>query len=482
MVNSDSPGTVQNEVRIAVDPVNSLNIVTAYNDSIGAASTPLGISFSIDGGLNWMDRQLSTPLNPQGVGNFVDIFDPIISASAGDFYAGYIGTNGRPSVAGGGDSGLFIERSSDGGNTWTGATVIDSNPASAGPVDGNYRFNDRPHMFTDLAGFTHVTWIKDVGVNLPTSDIYYNYSNLPAVPNPPINPTGLSFLPTSVLVNDNSAGSGGNDMGNVPYVASHPNGRVYVAWIDVNVQNPNASSATIKLDSATVPGAPVFGTDISVITIDPIPRRLSDASLAPEAKADSYPVIGVDPNDVTAQTIYMAYAAEPGGGDESDIFFIKSTNGGASWSTPLRVNDDATTNDQMQPAIALKQGPGGTVIDLIWYDKRNGAGDNMWDVYAARSSNGGASFSSNVRLSDTSSLMTTDTLGNGWLGEYLGLAIDPVTQDALTVFTARGSLPSDQYGDIYFDRTANSAIPEPPSMVLALLAFAGVLSWRRFVR
>ena len=67
-------------------------------------------------------------------------------------------------------------------------------------------------------------------------------------------------------------------------------------------------------------------------------------------------------NDPSGNTVFLTYAAEvTGTGDEGDIFFTKSTNGGLNWTTPIRVNNDATTNDQIHPEIAQK--PNGD-IDL----------------------------------------------------------------------------------------------------------------------
>ena len=99
-INGDAPGTVQNEVRIVRNPTDVNNLAVAYNDSIGQASTPLGISFSTDGGVIWTDRQLSVPAHPI-IGSPDDgialpfIFAPFIGAGpAGDLFAGYIAADG----------------------------------------------------------------------------------------------------------------------------------------------------------------------------------------------------------------------------------------------------------------------------------------------------------------------------------------------------------------------------------------------------
>ena len=474
-VNSDLPADVQNEVRIAADQGNFQNLVVAYNDRVAAAvPNPLGVSYSSDGGLTWTDNQLGVPADPFNPGsNLSAIFDPIVSAVRGDFFAGYVATG----QAQGGSSGIFVEGSADGGMTWSGPTLVDANPPFNPATPNSFRSNDRPHMISDRALFTHVTWIKDVGLNQPFSDIYYNFSNAPAAPPSPGN-SGLSFLPTSVIVNDNP---GGTDMANVPYVASHPNGTVYIAWIDLNVTQPNVSSATIKLDRTTIPPGgpvPVFGLDINVATVDPLPKNLSTGTGLTDARAGSYPVIALDDNDPTAQTIYMAYAAEvTGTPDEGDIFFIKSTDAGNTWTSPLRVNDDTTMNDQMHPAIAVK--PDGA-IDLVWYDKRNSANDDAWDVYITRSTDGGNSFATNLRVTDVTFPTPTDQSGTKpWLGEYLGLTVDG--SDAYIAFTSRGGPPGDQRGDIFFDRIPNASIPEPASSLLLVVGVV-LLAWRAWLR
>ena len=480
MINADPPGDVQNEIRIAVNPTNPLNLVTAYNDRPGGTlPTTLGVSFSNDGGATWTDRQLGVPNNPNPpFGSLNVIFDPFISAApSGDFYAGYVATE----PVGGGTSGLFIERSVDGGATWSGPTTISLDSPALGPVDPTYRFNDRPHSTTDTTGRTHVAWIKDVGVNQPTSDIHYSVSGPPG---PPMigNPTGLNFT-SPVTVNDFP---GGVDMANAPSVSSHPNGTTYIAWIDVNVQSMDAASGTIFIDSTTIPPGPgpfpppAFGVDATVAVIDPLPRHLSTSlGVADGARAGSYPVIVVDPVDPSSQTVYLAFAAENAGGDEGDIFFTKTTDGGTSWTTPLRVNDDATTFDQMHPAIALKND--GT-IDIIWYDKRNSVNDDAWDVYFASSTDGGNSFLPNLRVSDFTAPAPFNQPGTEpWLGEYLGLAV--TGNSALIAFASQGGpLGADTRGDVFFDSLVNptAVVPEPPSLLLALLCCSLLLLFRRF--
>lgn len=447
-VNGDAPGTVQNEVRIAQSPTSSSNVVVAYNDDAGASSSPLGVSYSMDAGATWTDTQLGIPLHPTLGTSLSFIFDPFIdSSSTGDFYAGYIATDGTL----GGPSGIYIERSADGGATWSGPTTIDFNGASTGPPpDPAYRFNDRPDMTVDASDDLYVVWIKDVGVGQPTSDIYFSKSPPP--------PGGLDFsgvAPGSVAPQTVNDFPNGTDKANAPDVTVASDGTVYVAWIDVDVTNPNPKPGSLLIDRSS-DGGVTFGPDSVVQPISALANHLSTASglgTGDDARSGSYPVIATDPS--TPATVYMAYAADPTpAADEADIFFTRSTDGGLTWSTPIRVNDDLTTTDQIHPAMAVK--PDGT-IDIVWYDKRNSANDDAWDVYFAKSTDGGATFSANLRISDTTFSTPTNLPGTEpWLGEYLGLEVDGT--NAYVAFT---SSTGDARGNVFFDVQQNP----PPSRI-----------------
>jgi hypothetical protein len=65
--------------------------------------------------------------------------------------------------------------------------------------------------------------------------------------------------------------------------------------------------------------------------------------------------------------LYLTY--EDWDGQQFDVKFTYSTDGGFTWSTPALVNDNADflANDQFQPSVA--QGPGGGVA-VAFYDRR----------------------------------------------------------------------------------------------------------------
>jgi hypothetical protein len=61
------------------------------------------------------------------------------------------------------------------------------------------------------------------------------------------------------------------------------------------------------------------------------------------------------------------------------VYFTQSTDGGTTWSAPLRINDDSTTNDQWQPVITVT--PDGTHLFMAWYDRRNDPNNKHIDWY-----------------------------------------------------------------------------------------------------
>jgi hypothetical protein len=94
--------------------------------------------------------------------------------------------------------------------------------------------------------------------------------------------------------------------------------------------------------------------------------------------------------------------------DDMDIMLQYSDDNGSSWSSPQRLNDDATRNSQINPAIALDQTSG--VVAISWYDARNDFGDlapgdtdgvpnDDVQIWATDSTDGGATFVPNFRVS-----------------------------------------------------------------------------------
>jgi hypothetical protein len=111
--------------------------------------------------------------------------------------------------------------------------------------------------------------------------------------------------------------------------------------------------------------------------------------------------------------VYLVWTQEvQNESNNTDIMLQHSDDNGASWSPAVRLNDDHTTNSQYNPAIALDQTTGNVAVS--WYDTRNdlgtgGSGDtdgipnDDFQIWATDSTNGGATFAPNFRVSQGTS-------------------------------------------------------------------------------
>jgi hypothetical protein len=101
----------------------------------------------------------------------------------------------------------------------------------------------------------------------------------------------------------------------------------------------------------------------------------------------------------TDGNVYLLCSVEPNSGpDPLDVMFARSTDGGVSFSSPVRVNDDASTS-AWQWFGTMSVAPNGR-IDVIWLDTRDNPGTNLSALYYSNSMDAGITWSQNEKLSD----------------------------------------------------------------------------------
>ena len=78
-------------------------------------------------------------------------------------------------------------------------------------------------------------------------------------------------------------------------------------------------------------------------------------------------------------TVYSCYS------NDHDIFLVSSTDKGAHWSAPVRVNDGVTTKTNVLPWMETGPTPGS--VGVVWYGTTDAANDDKaeWKVYFAQS-------------------------------------------------------------------------------------------------
>ena len=127
--------------------------------------------------------------------------------------------------------------------------------------------------------------------------------------------------------------------------------------------------------------------------------------------------------DLTSGRLYMLYTEEPvDNSDDTEIFSRFSMNDGATFSLPVRVNDDVTNRSQFFSKIAVDQTTG--VIGAAWYDARNSANNTTVQAFVSVSIDGGLTWQPNVLVSAGTTNGTIAATMGQQLGDYMGLTFN----------------------------------------------------------
>lgn len=338
----------------------------AVSDCPGCTAPTMALQVSNDNGLTW---EAPHPLLISSTGQFDPqiVVDPVDKQTV---YASWLQNNKRD---------VMVARSQDFGRTWYFA-VAERSPEDA----------DKPVLAVRGAdvyvGFNH----EEHFLVAASHDYAQNFSSAVVNANPE---PGWSL-----------AGGATVD----------PGGGVYFSWTAYARQELNMHPVSIFVSRSTDGGR-------SWSTV------LLDVSSAPPDCAAQ----GCEPEYLGAQitlasdaagTVYALWNAGAAHGGTERIYFSSSTTGGASWSAKADVSSAVEQVEHCFPAITA--GVAGDVR-IAWMDTRQAP---LWNVFSRSSSNGGATWSGEVRLSNPARGYDY-VLPNGFkfpFGDYFSMAIDNV--------------------------------------------------------
>jgi uncharacterized repeat protein (TIGR01451 family) len=382
-VNQDATTRYQNEPTIAINPTNPRNLVAGSIDNGQSAAYA-----STDRGRTWTHQVLPN------VAPFTAAGDPVVAVDAqGTAY--YLSMNCTATC---GSRTQYVFRSTDTGKDWLGPTLAIGSPATDDDK-GAMAVDD--HAASPYEGNVYVAATRNPGSD---GDLRFARST----------DGGASFQ-LEQQVDDNTG------IAFSATIAIGIDGAVYVAWAHiVPCASGGGCTTAIMIDKSTDGGASFGalsgGTDHVVRAAD-----IDDSGeIRPEPlRGTGHPTIGTDPFD--PNVVYAVWAENPAGVDDSDVMFSRSLDGGNTWTTPIRVNDDVDPPgeffSQYFPTLAVDPSTG--EIDVVWYSDQNDPdrtdGTPLVDAYFASSTDGGLSFGPSIRVSTASS----DPSGS--FNDYIGI-------------------------------------------------------------
>jgi hypothetical protein len=462
------------EPTVDVNPANSAHLVAGYQQDRWSNGGARGLvaSVSFNSGVTWTQVlipgiTLCSGGTAANGGDFHRATDPWISFSPnGVVYFFSLSLDVVPpagSPGGGGKNAMFVSRSSDGGLTWGAPVKL--------AEDLNPRFlNDKNTITADPADwhFVYAVWDRlqaRVGAVIRPENVFGLGFKGPTIFSRTTD-SGASWEPARVIY---EPGANSQTIGNQIVVL--PDGTLVNAFDEIlgfrNSDGGAQFDLNFSLIRSTDKGATwTRGPAIRAAKMEPMAVLRPSSVVDPDSGAavrtsDIIPEIAVDRSLSSPMhgNLYAVWQdARFSGFTYDDIAFVRSTDGGLTWSAPIKVNQTPSAvppGNRQAFTPMVKVLPDGT-IGVTYYDFRNNTSDpsTLWTDYfivhchpsSTVTCTRPADWTSETRLTTLSFDMRRAPTARGYfLGDYMGLAVQG--SRFVPVFIQAGPAPgtSDAY-------------------------------------
>ncbi len=432
-----SPNVTQSETFTASNPDNLNQIVVAYNDSRGRNVSPInisGASVSTDGG-----NTFTRLTNGSGQSPFSNtVGDPVIlyNRPTGTWYTVWLDGG-----CGGQGLGGYKSTTPWNANSWAHYCIHTNNndDRESGWADNN--------TSSPFYGRMYVSW-NDFNVGGGALFVRYSTDNGLTWTNARQITSGTPFIRDVQITGDLATGdvyiAGMNEGGGG---FPHNNNNLFFRSTD----GGNTWTNTYTGPSFAGPGVTAVGYFACMF---------SDGGGYWRHEGWGEPA-------VLNHVVSYVYDQHGTGSDPGDVYYIRSTNSGVTFSAPLKLNTDATTRPQWQPNLSVS--PTGSLL-AVWYDARESAsctrgspGVPCYRMWARRSTDNGATWLSDQTFSDVVSPLPAQPdpgIQATYAGDY-DYATSSSNQHLHAWVDGRVSIGGSSQQDAFHDRQSTTGAPSP---------------------
>ncbi len=397
---------------VAVNPTNPNNIVGVFQQDRWSDGGAHGLvtAVSHDGGNTWSSTWAHFSFCSGGTvangGDFDRASDPWVTfAPNGDAY--------QISLSASADlltSAILVSKSSDGGDTWSEPTTIIRERSA-------FNFNDKESITADPTNASNVYAVWDrsrfpsdqANLNALRSFAFRGDIMFSRTTN-----GGASWEPARAIFHPKSL-----EFTIANQIIVLPDGTLVDVFTDFKGSGINAPGIFVEVMRSTDKGV----TWSDPITVDHLRTvGVTDPDTGQGVRTgDIVPDITVDSNNGNLYVVWQD--SRFSGGAHDDIAFSQSTDGGLTWSAPVKINQ--TTNNAAAFTASVEVAADGT-IGVTYYDFRNntpaaGVPTDYWIVHCHGACTNPANWSE-THVAGSFDMETAPVARGFFVGDYEGLA------------------------------------------------------------